>query len=125
MEETTKLICITCPKGCRLSATLDGKTIVSVEGNTCKRGADYVKAELTDPRRMVATTVRVRNGIHPLCPVYTAMPFPKPRIQELLKELRQVELTAPLQMGAVIVKNALDTGIDIITSRDLDAVEAD
>lgn len=123
MTETTKLICITCPKGCMLTVTHDGKTVVSVNGNTCKRGAEYARAELSDPRRMVATTVRIKNGIHPLLPVYTTKPFPKPRIHELLKELREVELSAPVQMGAVVVKDILGTGIDVVASRDMGRIE--
>ena len=123
MSETTKLICITCPKGCTLMVTHEGETVLEVEGNTCKRGAEYARAELSDPRRMVATTVRIKDGIHPLLPVYTAKPFPKPRIHELLKELRDVELSAPVQMGAVVVKDVLDTGIDIVASRDMGKVE--
>ncbi|HTX80352.1 MAG TPA: DUF1667 domain-containing protein [Longilinea sp.] len=119
MSETTKLICITCPKGCTLSVTHDGKTVIGVDGNTCKRGMEYARAELSDPRRMIATTVRIKGGTHPLLPVYTATPFPKPRIRELLKELRSVELSAPVQMGAVVVKDALGTGIDVIASRDM------
>jgi CxxC motif-containing protein len=123
MSETTKLICITCPKGCTLMVTHEGETVLEVEGNTCKRGAEYARAELSDPRRMVATTVRIKDGIHPLLPVYTAKPFPKPRIHELLKELRDVELSAPVQMGAVVVKDVLDTGIDIVASRDMGRTE--
>ena len=120
MSETTQLICITCPKGCRLSVTHDGDTILSVEGNTCKRGADYVKAELTDPRRMVATTVMINDGLHPLLPVFTDKPFPKPRINELLQALESIEINAPVKMGDIVVKNILNTGIDIVASRDLD-----
>jgi len=123
MSETTKLICITCPKGCTLMVTHDGTTVLAVDGNTCKRGAEYAKAELSDPRRMVATTVRIKNGIHPLLPVYTASPFPKPRIRELLEELRDVELNAPVQMGSVVVKDVLGTGIDVVASRDMGKVE--
>ena len=103
--------------------THEGETVLSVDGNTCKRGAEYAKAELSDPRRMVATTVRIKNGIHPLMPVYTAKPFPKPRIHELLKELRNVELSAPVQMGAVVVKDILGTGIDVVASRDMGRAE--
>ena len=84
MPENTKVICITCPKGCRLDVSKEGDTILSVDNCGCKRGEEYVKAELTDPRRMVATTVKIRGSLHPLLPVYTAKPFPKPRIRELL-----------------------------------------
>ena len=33
-----QLTCIVCPKGCQLTVTLEGKEVVSVEGQTCKRG---------------------------------------------------------------------------------------
>jgi CxxC motif-containing protein len=119
MPEIEKVICITCPKGCRLDVSKEGDTILSVDNCGCKRGEEYVKAELTDPRRMVATTVKIRGSLHPLLPVYTAKPFPKPRIRELLTALQQVELSAPVAMGAVVVKDALGTGIDILASREM------
>ena len=120
-EETTKIICITCPMGCGLEVTHEGKTITKVDGNSCKKGPEYAEAELTDPRRMVTSTVKVRGGVHPLLPVYTAAPIPKPLIFDLVKVLRQVELQAPVKIGDVVVQNALGTGVDILASRDLPA----
>ena len=116
---TEEMICITCPMGCTIEVTREGKTVLSVDGNTCKRGEEYVKRELTDPRRMVATTVKVKDGIHPLVPVYTASAFPKPRIFELLDALRQVELEAPVALGQVVLANVLGTDIDIVASREM------
>jgi CxxC motif-containing protein len=118
-EETTKIICITCPMGCSLEVTHEGKTVTKVEGNSCKKGPEYAAAELTDPRRMVTSTVKVRGGVHPLLPVYTAAPIPKPLIFDLVKVLRQVELQAPVKVGDVVVQNVLGTGVDILASRDL------
>lgn len=118
METTTKIICITCPKGCTLEVSREGDTIVKIKPG-CKRGHEYVQRELVDPRRMVATTVRVRGGIHPLLPVATAAPFPKPRILELMEALRKMELQAPIRMGQPVLSDALGTGIDILASRDL------
>ncbi len=119
MPEQTKVICITCPKGCRLDVSRDGDTILQVDNCGCKRGEEYVKAELTDPRRMVATTVKIKGALHPLLPVYTAKPFPKPRIRELLTALQGVELTVPVAMGEAVLKDALGTGIDILASREM------
>ena len=120
-EEVTKMICITCPVGCSLEVTHEGKTVIKVEGNQCKRGVEYAEAELTDPRRMVTTTVKVRGGVHPLVPVYTAAPIPKPLIFDLLSELRKVELQAPVQVGQVVLENALGSGVDVLASRNLPA----
>ncbi len=118
-EITENLICITCPMGCTLQVTHEGDTVLSVEGNNCARGAAYVRRELTDPRRMVATTVRVSGGLHPLIPVYTREPFPKPRISELLEAIRSVQIEAPVKMEQVVLADALGTGIDVIASRDM------
>jgi CxxC motif-containing protein len=120
MTETTEtMICITCPMGCSLEVTHEGSTVLNVEGNTCKRGLSYVERELTDPRRMVATTVRVKEGLHPLVPVYTQEPFPKPMIFDLLREIRQIEIEAPVHAAQVVLQDALGTGIDVIASREM------
>ena len=119
VEQVTKMICITCPVGCALEVTHEGTTVINVTGNTCKKGIDYAKGELTDPRRMVATTVKVHGGRHPLVPVYTAAPVPKPLIFDLLAALRTVELEAPVHMGEVVLANALGTGVDVVASRDM------
>jgi len=113
-----EIICVACPKGCRLEVLRDnGELLVNNAG--CKRGKEYAFTEITDPRRMVASTVRVENGLHPLVPVYTAEPFPKGKIEDLLKELRKVKLQAPVKLGQIVLKDALGTGIDVIASRDI------
>jgi CxxC motif-containing protein len=117
-NKTFDLICVACPKGCRLEVQRgNGDILVSNAG--CKRGKEYAVGEINDPRRMVASTVRVHNGLHPLIPVYTEAPFPKDLISDLLKEIRRVEITAPIKCGQVIIKDALKTGIDVIASRDI------
>lgn len=120
-EKITKMICVICPVGCSLQVTHEGDMVTEVEGNACKRGVEYARTELTDPRRMVATTVKVHGGRHPLVPVYTAAPFPKPLIFDLLSALRRVELQAPVKVNQVVVRNALGTGVNVVASRDLPA----
>ncbi|MCD6356426.1 MAG: DUF1667 domain-containing protein [Anaerolineaceae bacterium] len=113
-----EIICVACPKGCRLEVQRkNGEILVSNAG--CKRGKDYALSEITDPRRMVASTIRVKNGLHPLVPVYTEFPFPKGKIMDLLDEIRAVEIKAPVQLRQIIIKNALGSGINIIASRNL------
>lgn len=118
MIEEKSIICITCPKGCTLEVKHDGKTVVEV-AKGCKRGHEYAQNELADPRRMVASTVRIRGALHPLLPVYTSAPFPKGRIHDLLHTLRQLELQSPVSVGEVVLKDALGSGIDIIASRSM------
>ena len=119
MAEISDIICVTCPKGCLLQVKHEGKDVIEVIGSGCQRGKEYAICELQDPRRMVASTVRVRGGLHPLVPVYTQAAFPKPLIPQLAQELRKVEVPAPVKINQVMLENALDTGIDVIASRDM------
>ena len=118
-QEPIKMICVACPKGCRLEVSRSSHGEILVSNAGCKRGIDYAIGEINDPRRMVASTVRVNNGTHPLVPVYTESPFPKDLIKDLLHEIRGVQIDAPVKIGQVVIKNALNTGINIIASRDL------
>lgn len=122
MVEKRKLICISCPVGCELEVTLDGDKIINVEDNACKLGLDYAEQEIFDPRRMVASTVKVKNGFHPLVPVYTEHPIPKPMINDILGEIRKVEIEAPVEQNQVVIEDVLNTGINIIASRNMPKV---
>ena len=117
---TKKFICIRCPKGCEIATTLDGSGVITeITGNNCKLGIDYVKTELTDPRRTLTTTVEVIAGELPLCPVWTESPIPKDKIMELADALRSVKVTAPVKINQIILENALGTGINVVAARDV------
>ena len=121
--ERKELICIGCPLGCNLTVEMDGGQVVSVNGNTCKRGDDYARKELTDPRKIVTSTVPVAGGNLPVVSVKTATDIPKNKIRECLLALKGVTLTAPVQIGDVIVENVADTGVDVIATKSISAVE--
>ncbi len=120
-EKVTKLVCVTCPVGCELKVTHEGKNVLEVEGHQCKRGVEYAEQEIADPRRVVITTVRVKGGFHPLVPVRSTEPVPKAKIFPILRRLREVELEAPVEMHQVVLPNAEGTGVDVVTSRPLPA----
>lgn len=119
MSQISEIICVTCPQGCLLKVRHEEDQVLDVLESGCKRGREYAICELQDPRRMVASTVRVRGGLHPLVPVYTRSAFPKPLIPQLAQSLRQVELNAPVTLNQVVLEDALGTGIDIVASRDM------
>ena len=98
-----ELICIVCPKGCRLNVVFDGKQIISVVGNTCKRGADYAESEYTDPRRSVTTTVTCDNGAQ--LPVKTEGTIRKEDVIECVMTLKSVVAKTPIRIGDVIVED--------------------
>jgi CxxC motif-containing protein len=119
METETEIICITCPKGCPLKVRHEGDKVIEIIGAGCRKGKEYAICELQDPRRMIASTVKIRNGLHPLLPVFTEKAFPKPLIHQLANLLREIEVEAPFEINQPVLRNALDTGIDILSSRDM------
>ncbi|MCT4598553.1 MAG: DUF1667 domain-containing protein [Vallitalea sp.] len=120
MVEERKLVCIACPIGCHMTVTLEDKKVINVEGNTCKRGAEYAKAECTNPTRILTTTMKVNNGIVPLVSVKSNKPLPKGLLFDCMKVINSVKLEAPMKIGDIGVENILDTGVNIVLTRDVD-----
>lgn len=112
-----ELICIVCPKGCHLN--VDETQNYAVTGNSCPRGEEYGRIELTHPTRVVTSTVRCTGGAHPRCPVKTSAPIPKALITQAVRCLDGVELTAPIHTGDIVVSNICNTGISFVATRDL------
>ena len=117
--ETRVLNCIMCPMGCEMTVTLENGKFVSVTGNSCPRGAKYAETEVTDPRRMLTTTVRIRGGLLPLLPVVSADVLPKGKIADCVAYLRNITAEAPVKAGDVIVHDSLGLGVDIVASRNM------
>ena len=112
-----ELICIVCPKGCHLH--VDEANDYKVTGNGCPRGAEYGRIELTHPTRVVASTVRCAGGRYPRCPVKTDQPVPKEQIFEVMRALDQVELTAPVQVGQVVLSDVCRTGANVVATKSM------
>ena len=94
--ETRELTCIGCPLGCALTVTMNGKEVVEVKGNTCKKGDIYARKEVTNPTRIVTTTVRVSGGVAPMINVKTQSDIPKDKIFECVAALKGVTIQAPV-----------------------------
>lgn len=117
---TTTYLCIGCPLGCRLEVDDDElHHIVEVRGYDCKRGKEYAQQEHTDPRRMVTTSVVIQNGLWARLPVKTSVAVPKQLIQEVNRAIQQITVAAPIKLGDVLMHNVLDTGADVIATRDM------
>lgn len=124
MEEK-KLICINCPMGCMLTVAVEEDTILSVKGNTCKRGELYARKELTDPTRIVTSTVRVLGGSRNMVSVKTKEDIPKGKVLECVKVLKNVTAHAPVKIGDVIVEDAAGTGVDIVATKNVEKLGCD
>ena len=114
--------CICCPLGCCVHIEKKGKNM-RITGHICKRGEEYAKQEVMDPRRVLTTTVAVKKGRYCLLPVRSEKEIPKHLVKACVIELLKIKVDAPVKCGDLVCKNILETGIDIIASRDMEREE--
>ncbi len=119
--EKKELVCIVCPMGCRLTVTKENDNYV-VTGNQCPRGKDYGIKELTNPTRVLTTTVKIKNGLLNRIPVKTKEPIPKDKIFECMDVINRIEIEAPVKVGDIVVENVLETGVDVVASRSMSKI---
>jgi len=139
-----KLVCISCPLGCRLSVNWEDEGNITVEGNRCAKGESYAREEILAPKRVVTATVAVAASAAPTTavagragagrtatqvrtvapnprrlPVKTNAPLLKEHISELLNTLYRMEVKPPLRCGDVLLKDIAGTGVDLVAARSL------
>lgn len=112
-----ELVCIVCPKGCRLR--VDEENGYQVTGNSCIRGAEYGKNEILNPTRVLTSTVKMEGGLYRRCPVKTNKAIPKGKLFDVMQALNAVTLTSPVCVGQVVVENVCGTGADVIATKAL------
>lgn len=116
-----EITCIVCPKGCQMIVNnIDGQYIV--EGNSCIRGAKYGVDEVTNPKRMITSIVRLEGAYLNMLPVKTSSSVPKDLVFEIMNILSTIKITAPVKVGDIIVKDVLNTGVDIVSTKTINNI---
>ena len=118
--EVKNLTCINCPMGCLLTIEMEGERVIRVSGNTCNRGEIYARKEVTNPTRIVTTTVKVINGTSDMVSVKTKEDIPKEKIIDCVTALKNVHVEAPVHIGDVIADNIAETGVDIVATGNIE-----
>lgn len=124
--ETLQFNCTTCPSECLLTVEVerdaDGAVVEvrSVTGNSCPRGDKFAHQELICPMRVLTTTIAVSGGDEALLPVRTAEAIPLALHAQAMNFIRGLVVNAPIRMGNVVLKDLLNTNIDLIASMDID-----
>ncbi len=117
-RETRELTCINCPLGCPLTVVLEDGEVISVTGNTCPRGESYGRKEVTNPTRIVTSSVPVDgSATERMVSVKTASDIPKDMIFDVVRALKDVRATAPVAIGDVVLADVCGTGVDIVATK--------
>lgn len=110
-----KITCIGCPLGCDINVEIDNGVITEITGYTCKKGEEYARTEVIDPRRTLTTTMRLK-GEDRLVPVKSSEPVKKALLLDCMKEINKQTVKAPVEIGDVLIPNILNTGADIVAA---------
>lgn len=113
MKEFT---CIICPRGCSLKVDDNG----NATGNFCPRGKEYAINEITNPKRTITTTIRVKNRKDTVVSVKTTCAVPKGMIFQVMDVINTLSVNAPTRIGDVVLNNILDTGADVVITKNID-----
>jgi CxxC motif-containing protein len=118
-----EFVCVMCPNGCLIEAEYTGERpakLLSFAGNRCAQGEDWVRQEIENPMRTIATSLTVRGGDFGSVSVRTARPIPREKIFDVMKEIRALDvLEAPLDIGQVILRNPAGTQTEIVATRNV------
>lgn len=119
MSDKKTFTCIVCPNGCTIDAEYEGSRIVRIEGQQCRRGEEYVRQELTDPRRTIASSVPISGASLPLCSVRLSAAIPKKDIFRVMEEINKIHLRAPVTIGQVVIHGVCGLDCDVVVTKNL------
>lgn len=119
MAETEIITCINCPVGCRMEVTHQGETVLSVQGNTCKRGDAYARQECVKPLRMVTAVAPVKGRDIPVS-LKTRTPIPKQMINDCMRAVMDAAFEAPIRAGDVLIPDVCGSGVDVIATKSVE-----
>ena len=110
-----ELTCIVCPRGCQLTVELEGKNVLSVSGNICKRGKAYAENECTNPMRTVTTTAKTNDG--GVVAVKTETTIPKEKMFECMEMINSVTLELPVKVGDVVLEDVFGSRVVVCQNK--------
>lgn len=122
MRKTQQLICVCCPKGCRIDVTKEEDKTVDVKGYGCENGKAYALQESVCPMRILTTTVKINNGTLRVLPVMSEKEIPLHLWKEAMEQIRHVSADAPVSIGDTIIDDLCGTGVKLIASRSMSCI---
>ena len=115
-----EIVCVICPRGCRIKIEGHADQIIKIENYGCTRGIDYASDEFKNPRRILTSSIPIegtKDGR--MLPIRSSTPIPKNLIILCMEQIKKTGVKASVQMHQIIIKNILGTGSDIIACRNM------
>lgn len=114
------LICIGCPVGCLITVDKNNDGSLVITGNTCKKGEQYARNEVTAPKRTVTSIMKVEGSIGKVVSVKTKEEIPKNKIWECMEEINKGIVKVPVKAGDILIKDVAGTGVDVVATTNME-----
>ena len=123
--ETKELICIGCPMGCPLTVEVTQNEVSKVTGNTCPKGDAYARKEVTNPTRIVTSTIKVEGSRRRFISVKTKEDIPKDKIFACMQEINTIRAKAPVAVGDVLLEDVPGTKVAVVATKPAEPAQED
>lgn len=114
-----QIICKDCYEKCVLDIDESNGSLF-ISGNNCTKGIEYAKKEKDNNKEIFTTLVRIKGGKFNVVPVKSTKPIDKALWIECSKALSRLYVGAPIKAGDIVCKNLLNTGVDIVSIKNID-----
>lgn len=112
-----EMTCINCPLGCQLTVDIDDDNNIVVSGNNCIRGEIYAKNEITNPVRIVTSTITLDDNRRVSCKTNKAIL--KDKIFDVMNVIKNTKCKSPINIGDILISNVCDTGADVVATKNI------
>ena len=111
-----QITCLNVLYDASIDVEYDESAIYSIERNNCERGYRFAIDLLDLPNRNMFGYVKVENSTSKSVKVITTKPIPRDLIPVVEEMLSKITLNAPVEVQDLVIKNVLDTGVDIVAA---------
>lgn len=113
------VLCKYCAKQCVLDIKKEDNCI-NVEGHECEKGIEIAQMEINNNKDILTTLVRIKGNKISVLPVKSSEPIDKKLWIQCSKALSRIYVGTPIKIGDTICKNILNTGVDIVSAKNVD-----
>jgi CxxC motif-containing protein len=114
-----EFICDKCKNNCVIYSEKE-KDLLEISGNQCDIGINEARERLENNSDIFTTLVRVKGSNMNVISVKSSKPLNKDLWMKCSRALSRLYVGAPVKIGDVVCMNILNTGANMICTKNLD-----
>lgn len=90
-----------------------------VDYHLCEKGKAYGIMEMTNSTRYITTTIAVSHNPSCRLAVRTNIPVPKSKVFTVIKEIKKLQVQAPIYIGQVLLEKVAGINANVIAASEV------